>query len=118
MESLPNFTFFFSFCLTGLVLLVVGYLVKYKPPKKINKFYGYRTKRSMQSQEAWDFAQPLSAKAVIYAGYILMICGFLCLLLEPIREEIMAVFFTSLVLVVTLGPILWIERELKRKFRN
>lgn len=40
----------------GPLLLILSYLFKRFPPKKINHLYGYRTPRSMQSQEAWNCA--------------------------------------------------------------
>ena len=39
------------------VMIVVGAVFLKRPPKRVNGFYGYRTQRSMSSQEAWDFAQ-------------------------------------------------------------
>ncbi|HMP98127.1 MAG TPA: SdpI family protein [Cyclobacteriaceae bacterium] len=47
-------------------LLVIGYLFMRFPPKKINHFYGYRTPRSMRSQEAWDFANKYSSALMFY----------------------------------------------------
>lgn len=47
-------------------LLVIGYLFMRFPPKKINSFYGYRTPRSMRSQEAWDFANKYSSALMFY----------------------------------------------------
>ena len=44
----------------GLMLLIAWLLKKY-PPKKINHLYGYRTKRSMKSQYTWDSANKYSA---------------------------------------------------------
>jgi len=39
---------------TGLIFYVAGYIQFKYPPKKINHFYGYRTKTSMRSQEVWN----------------------------------------------------------------
>ena len=38
---------------------MVGLVVAMRiwPPKSVNRMYGYRTRRSMASQEAWDYAQ-------------------------------------------------------------
>ncbi len=47
---------------TGLIFYVAGYIQFKYPPKKINHFYGYRTKKSMRSQEVWNYAQTFSAK--------------------------------------------------------
>jgi uncharacterized membrane protein len=50
----------------SLPLLVIGYLFYRFPPKKINPLYGYRTPRSMRSQEAWDFANKYSSALMFY----------------------------------------------------
>lgn len=48
---------FCSNCLIPLLMLGIGAAFRKHPPKKMNYFLGYRTRRSMASQEAWDLAQ-------------------------------------------------------------
>ncbi len=52
----------------GVPFCLAGMLLSWKPPKKINPLYGYRTPRSMKSQKHWDFAQRYSAQWLVYAG--------------------------------------------------
>lgn len=52
---------FWVFCLAmdlliPAVMLLLGRRFLTKPPRTINSTYGYRTRRSMKSQAAWDFA--------------------------------------------------------------
>ena len=63
--------------LVGTTFLLVGFLIKKRPPKTINHIYGYRTKRSMKDQKSWDFAQQYSAKEMIQAGYYLLAVSFI-----------------------------------------
>ena len=63
--------------LIGLIFLLVGILQKYFPPKKINRFYGYRMPSSMQNQEMWDAANRYSAKLMIRLGSIVLVAGIL-----------------------------------------
>ena len=58
--------------LVGTTFLLVGFLMKKRPPKTINHLYGYRTKRSMKNQESWDFAQKYSAQEMVQAGFYLL----------------------------------------------
>ena len=51
-----------------VVMIVCGLLMKFRPPKKINRYTGYRTKNSMKSQENWDFAQQYCGRLWIYGG--------------------------------------------------
>ncbi len=54
-----------SSIVSGSLALIAGLILKNNAPKKINWWYGYRTKRSMKNQEQWDFAQKLGAKNMI-----------------------------------------------------
>lgn len=40
-----------------IIFLISGLFCYFRPPKKINYFYGFRTKTTMSSQKAWDKAQ-------------------------------------------------------------
>lgn len=59
--------------LTGVVFLLVGFLMKRFPPKKINRLYGYRVSNSMKSQERWDFAQAFASKEMTKTGGVLVL---------------------------------------------
>ena len=41
-------------------MLLLGWLLKKFPPKKINHLYGYRTQRSMKNQATWEAANTYS----------------------------------------------------------
>ncbi len=49
-------------------LIIAGFILIFAPPKKINHLYGYRTRRSMKSQEIWDYAQPKAGRQLVYLG--------------------------------------------------
>ena len=55
--QLPSILF-----LSGGIFYLVALVLSKFPPKKINYFYGYRTKASMKSQESWNFAQNYTSK--------------------------------------------------------
>lgn len=42
--------------LLPLIMLGFGTLMKFRPPRKINWVFGYRTALSMRNQATWDFA--------------------------------------------------------------
>ncbi len=68
------FVFPFS---VGAAFFLGGILMQRYPPKAINHFYGYRTPRSMKSQERWEYAQQYSAKLLIRSGLMLFALSFL-----------------------------------------
>ncbi|MEX0312921.1 MAG: SdpI family protein [Allomuricauda sp.] len=75
-----NIIIVLSSILTGAMGLIGGLIFKKNPPKKINWWYGYRTKRSMENQEKWDFAQKLGAENMMkYSSitFLTTLLGFL-----------------------------------------
>lgn len=54
---------------TNGLLFLMSLIFKVFPPKKINNWYGYRTHKSMQNQDIWDFANSTFNNAFYkYAG--------------------------------------------------
>lgn len=100
---------------TGLILWAIAIYVKNNQPKSPNSTYGYRTPRSMKSQEAWDFSQEYSINLLIQSAKVL--CGLAALsLLVDFSEEVGGYLATILILVAVLFPVLLTERELKKRF--
>ncbi len=117
-----GFWLFMLICslLTPLTMLFIGRSFKNNPPKEINGIYGYRTKRSRQSKEAWELAH-------IYCGKIWQTAGMIML---PLSAAAMLPFFGSSVnttaiavlIIVTLQTLVMcltiipVETALKKKF--
>lgn len=55
------------------LFFIAGILLKFFPPKRINKWYGYRTPKAMKDDEAWFFAQSFSSKLILICTPIF--CG-------------------------------------------
>lgn len=102
--------------LCGLIYLILGWAMKKFPPKKINDYYGYRTRRSKISQKHWDFAQKESVKHIIQAGYYSILCSSLFILF-PFEESHVWIAVT----ITTLLPLISViqtEKALKKKFES
>jgi uncharacterized membrane protein len=99
----------------SVVFIIAGLLMAKYPPRKINPLYGYRTRRSMQSQEAWNYAQRVSSRRIVLsgiAGIFVFIAAWMLEFNEGIQVILMiATLFLSLVYVVYN-----VERNLKKKF--
>jgi uncharacterized membrane protein len=107
--SLVNF-------LTGVIFIIAALIQIKFPPKKINSLYGYRTKNSMKSQEAWDFAQLYSAKLMLRFGGGLTLISLLLnkvSLSKPEYEVVASTFIISSVVILMLAIV---EKELKKRF--
>lgn len=101
--------------LTGVIFALAGWILIKYPPKSINWFYGYRTKRSMKSQENWDFAQVFAGRQMIGSGTILFVLGFMGPLI-PLPPLMAVGLSLALVIVFAFIPFLRVEAALKRRF--
>ena len=98
----------------GIVLIVLGFILFFFPPKKRNVIYGYRTYRSMKSEEAFHFANKLFSEyflGVSFGTLILSVIGNLYFSETFANVSSMLGFFIFLILL-----ILFIENELKNHF--
>lgn len=101
-------------------MLFVGRLFLTNPPREINQSFGYRTARSMRSQEAWDFAHAYSGRFWYRAGRP-MLAVTLVWMLALLGRDIgtvgrSGILLTGLQLVPLLAVIPATERALKREF--
>ena len=39
-----------------VIMLIIGLIFTFKPPKEINELFGYRTNLSMKNLDTWNFA--------------------------------------------------------------
>lgn len=105
MGTLPLF-------LVGLAFSIAAFITMKFPPKKINGIYGYRTSRSMKSQDNWDIAQRYSSRLMLKQGLVMLVIGGLLIAL-PIPEEVSAVI--SVALLITSVIVLFVQTEKKLK---
>lgn len=114
MEGLLN-PWFIILGITGALNVVVGYLLLKVPPKKINRFYGYRTARSMKNQQQWDFAQRYAGREMMRQGLLMALIGTMgfWLPLKPVESA----FLTLPIMLILFGVLLLrTETALKNKF--
>ena len=106
--------------MTPILMILIGLLWKKHPPKQINSFYGYRTARSMQSQEAWDFAHAYHAKTWMFWGISLLIFSLAAMILIYRKEnyEIYDLVIIGIQIVVMLFSIVPTELALKKKYSS
>jgi uncharacterized membrane protein len=92
-----------------------------KPPKNRNLLFGYRTKRSLKSDEAWAFANRYCGRLWVICGLIELPVTLLVFFLTRsfVEIELFAHIMNGLIfaqLIVLLAAIPITERALKRKF--
>ncbi|WP_158211944.1 SdpI family protein [Robiginitalea sediminis] len=114
METLLN-PFSLTVGLSGLIFLISGYVLKRRPPREINWFYGYRTSASMRSQERWDFAQRESAVAGMQVGGAMVILSLPAMWFWP--PSFLQLYLGILVLVLGVVYLFWkVQTGLRKRF--
>ena len=106
--------------LCGLVFVSTALILYRFPPKKINYFYGYRTAKSMKSQECWDFAQKFSALRMLEAGIFLIILAGISAFTGIFNTSGKAVVFAGLGLIVLAVVYLFVrtQKAIDKKFKD
>jgi uncharacterized membrane protein len=103
--------------LSGFVMVCAGYYLHRNPPKDINKMMGYRSSRSMRSQEAWDFAQRYAAQLMMKWGLVSMLSVF-PLGYFNLDEDTQSVMVLFIVVACSTAPILFVEKRLVEHFQG
>lgn len=102
--------------LIGPILIIVGAILFYFPPKKINWWYGHRTKNSMKNEERWDFSQIYAAKLMILIGFLYSLIT--CLLsLAHFNEQSELIIGILLMIGMFVFLLIRVETKLKQKFK-
>ena len=91
----------------------IGLLFTYRPPRRINMIVGYRTTRSMASQEAWDEAHRLYGRICLRAGPPLVAFVVLVKLLVPLPPEYLSLALLPFSFAALIAPIPVVEKRLK-----
>ena len=113
MIDASNILFLAPFFL-GPLLSISGYILVKKPPKKINHFYGYRTKASMKSKEIWDYAQLYAGRQLTRFGIIIFFMSLIGLIFK-VEIGISLTIFVSYFLIGCVILVYLIEKKLKEK---
>jgi uncharacterized membrane protein len=99
------------------IFIIAGLLLWLKPPKKINHIYGYRTSISMKSQEAWDYAQVLSGKQMVYMGLAYLSTSLLGVIFKNTPDTLGVLISIGLMIAGVVFLFRKMEKELRSKFR-
>jgi uncharacterized membrane protein len=94
-------------------MLILAYILRKFPPKKINHIYGYRTKRSMRNQDTWKMANDYSSELMLrFCLYSFMIPALGCFLFP--EYNLLVTIIINTILVISI--IYYTETHLKKHF--
>lgn len=106
--------------LIPLMMIGIGRLFMKRPPKRINGIYGYRTKRSMKTQETWEFAHRYFGNLWFRLGLVLIPLSALPLIFVYVKDidliGIVGAVVTLVQIVLMIVPVFPTERALKENF--
>lgn len=98
------------------VIIVFGLICKFRPPKKINSLYGYRTSRSMKSQKTWDYAHSRIGVLWPRIGIALFLLIVISKLVTPVEKEYLSLIHAGVGIIALIIGIPFIEIELGARF--
>ena len=119
-----EFWWFMFFCniLIPIIMIVAGLAMHKNCPDQINSLFGYRTKRSMQNMDTWQFAHEHCGKLWWKLGLAMLIPSALIMLPFIGHGEdtvgTVGTVVTILQLVVLILSIFPTEAALKKTFND
>jgi len=115
LEEFQN-VIFIILSIIGVGFLALGVFLMKFPPKRINGLYGYRTSRSMQNHDAWNYSQRYSAKIMVVLGIVYLFLSLGSLFVPKIDDVYSAILSIVIVLVGVFVMFYKTERKLAKKF--
>ena len=98
---------------------LIGAGMQIFPPKR-NKFFGYRTRRSMQSDTAWSFAQAATAEMFCKVALMMFAIGavyaIIAVFLHSIADMVVLILLTAIFIAALIATVCIVEHKLKKLF--
>jgi uncharacterized membrane protein len=98
------------------LFIIVGLILVFFSPKKINYLYGYRTKRSMKNQQTWDYAQPRAGRQLVHLGVAYFCTTLIDVVFDGISQGLGAVISLGLLIIGVFILFRKIENDLQERF--
>src|SRR5690606_34150611 len=97
------------------IILSLPILGIYRHPKNINAFYGYRTKRSMSSNELWQYANSFWPKLVLKLSFLTL---FFQIALFVFFGFIVSILGAGIIWVLFLFLSIYITEKKLKEYRK
>ena len=106
--------------LMPVLMVILGARFRRRPPKSINAFFGYRTRRSMLNRDTWTYAHRFFGRIWLVLGLVLLplsvIYMYRCRGDDADAVSHAATVLCIIQLVVLAVPIFFTENSLRRHF--
>lgn len=104
---------------SSLFLFLLAHAFQHHPPKEINYFIGFRTRKSMKNQKNWEIAQvAFACQLKVISGYTALYSILLCIAdIVLIILENDALLVTSMMIqsIVLVGILLVVYLNVNKK---
>jgi len=101
-----------------ILITLIGILMYKRPPKKVNWFVGYRTRKSMKNEKVWETANGYCGKLWIIIGLAMIVVAILLNVLFYFRIIIFSETILSIIVLIEIIPILLSGLMVERKIKN
>ena len=106
--------------LMPVLMIILGARFRLHPPKSINAFFGYRTRRSMMNRDTWAFAHRFFGRIWLILGLILLpvSVAYMCFFRGADADTVShaATVLCIIQLVILIIPIFFTENSLRHHF--
>lgn len=101
-----------------IIITGMGLCFRRKAPTKINRLFGYRTKKSMRNEDTWKFAHKYIGNLWLVEGLILIILSVVSMLCVIEKNDVIVIVVSLTLCIVEIiaiiVSIIFTERALKR----
>ena len=101
-----------------ILITLIGILMYKRPPKKVNWFVGYRTRKSMKNEKVWEEANRYCGKLWIIIGIAMVIIAFLLNILFYLRIIIFRETILTIIVFSQIIPLLLSGLMVESKIKN
>ena len=89
-----------------VIITIIGYIMNKYPPKKINWFIGYRTRKSMKDADVWKRANEYCGKLWIKISVIMLGIASLISILTYLKIIIFSETLLATIVLCEIVPLL------------
>lgn len=101
-----------------VLMMIAGCLMNKYPPKKVNWFVGYRTRKSMKDEKVWKIANQYCGKLWIKIGLIMLIISVLLFALICFKTIMLSETILVIIVLCQIIPLLlsgaMVENKIKK----
>ncbi len=99
-----------------LLMLITGFLMFKHPPKKVNLFVGYRTRKSMKDQSAWKKANKYCGKVWIILGLGMFVLSLILYTVDVMKLMTFSEALLSIYIFIQVGfiilSVIYVEKKI------